>query len=170
MEPGLDDHAGLVTALHSLDVVLAPAMTAHVFIVRDPLQCADVLMLWACMLRGGWLVSEDVTAVCIKLQPAIAVRRRVWLSERFQQQHPHLLRLLQAACTWPSSKLTLLPDLGAFIQLKLVASNLKTANVAALVAADELQGDSVMAGVPHCFCVNTFGCLLYRQDVYKGNF
>ena len=46
----------------------------------------------------------------------------------------------------------------------------KKANVAALVAADELQGDSVMARVPHCFCVNTFGCLLYRQDVYKGNF
>ena len=170
MEPGLDDHAGLVTALHSLDVVLAPSMTARVFIVRDPLQCADVLMLWACMLRGGWLVSEDVTAVCIKLQPAIAVRRRVWLSERFQQQHPHLLRLLQAACTWPSSKLTLLPDLDTFIQVKLVATNLKTGNVAALVAADELQGDSVMARVPHCFCVNTFGCLLYRQDVYKGNF
>lgn len=167
MEPGLD-HAGLVTALNGLDVVLAPAMTAHVFIVRDPLQCADVLMLWACMLRGGWLVSEDVTAVCIKLRPAIAVRRRVWLSDRFQQQHPHLLRLLQAACTWPNSKLTLLPDQDTFVQVKCVASNLKSPTVGALLAADELQGDSVMARVPHCFCVNTFGRLLYVQDVYKG--
>ena len=137
MEPRLN-RAGLVTTLNGLDAVLAPAMTAHVFIVHDPLQCADVIMLWACVLRGGWLVNADLQSVCIKLRPAIAVRRRVWLSDRFQQQHPHLLRLLQEACTWPNSNLTLLPDLHTFVQVKCVASNLKSTAVSALLASDEL--------------------------------
>ena len=139
MEPHVTNLAGdLGATLNGLGVVVGPALTAHVFIARDPLQCANAIMVWACALRGGWLVSADLQSVCIKLQPAIAARRRVWLSDRFQQQNPHLLRLLQEACTWPNSRLTLLPDLHTFVQVKYVASNLKSPAVSALLASDEL--------------------------------
>ena len=171
LEPNLGSDLESVLGVGLGKVVVGPALQASVFIARDPLQCSDEMMLWACVLRGGWLLSADFLSsrrgVCIKLLAGIALRTRVWVSDAFQQQRPLLFRLLQDACTWPGSCLSLLPNMKSFVILKVVRSNWSSPRVSAEIADDEL-GDETVAGVPHCFGATDFLASPYRLDVHRG--
>ena len=144
---------------------------AQVFISESPLQLADPLMLWACVLRGGWIVSTDVIiqgiGVSLKLHAACLTRRYLYVTDQFKAHAPLVWDIINSSIAYPGSRINLLGSMEEFAARKASPANWKSASIVALVSDDEIKLP-FFAGVPHVFDNAGLLALLYKQDHTRG--
>jgi hypothetical protein len=94
---------------HGMELV-HPAHAPYV-VVQDP-ATPSTHCKWACVLRGGTLVTPgflcDGSGPAVAYLPAVTSRRRVWVSAAFQSAHPVLLDILRKSAAGPGSHWKLL--------------------------------------------------------------
>lgn len=79
---------------------------ADVFVVQDPTR-VGILTQLAVSLRGGRLVtprylfSGGAAGASVAFRPAMRQPKWIWVSNRFQQQHPRIFNILKAVMTVP---------------------------------------------------------------------
>ena len=144
---------------------------AQVFVSQSPLQLADPVMLWACVLRGGWIVSTDFIlqgfGISLKLYAACLTRRHLYVSDEFKAGSPLVWDIINCSTTYPRSQLKLLGSMEEFAVRKASPSNWKSTGVVALVSDDEISLPGFI-GIPHVLNSAGLLALLYRQDHTRG--
>ena len=144
---------------------------AQVFVSGSPLHLADPLMLWACVLRGGWIVSTDFImqgfGVSLKLHAACLTQRYLYVTDEFRTQSPLVWDIINSSITYPGSKIKLLGSMEEFAARKASKTNWGSTSVVALVSDDEISLPG-FTGVPHVFDSAGLLTLLYQQDRTRG--
>jgi len=130
---------------------------AEVFVVDD-VAAPGKKVRWASAIRGSYVMSPstvlDNRGGILKMKPAIATKRTIFVSEGCRREHSALFKFIDKVVkSEPGANWTWMVDQATFLALKV--KHPKFAGVVGLVRAAE-KSTEAFAGVNHIFSLDEF--------------
>ena len=142
-------------------------------VASDPWRLSDDIM-WSVTLCGGWIgtpgmLDSPPSGPCRKLLPALGIRRSLFVSDAFRQQHGHLwVVLLECMNLFATMRWRLLPDAQSWATARAKAEQMrKPAEVLCLLGAQE-AADRRGRSSNHVFAPSPFLSWITRMDTLSG--
>ena len=141
----------------------------HIFITAHPWEPANILIAWSARLQGAWIMTPEVYSgkargPVAKFEPALSVRRKLWVSPDFRNANPSIWLLILELLAKCRSRWTILATKQDWASEKARAiAQKRSAEVLALVTEAELHREA-RGVLPHVLGPQAFLDFIERAN------